>query len=85
MPQSYMIAMKKINHFIRFKGCNIICDDFSRTTQSRKDIVFKEFSDDRVCDISRRGGFYPFGKVFCGSEDPFMLGRGWGMNLSNEV
>ena len=80
-----MVIVVEINHFLGLEGCNIICNDFSRTTKSRQDIGFKEFYDDRVSGISRRSGFYPFGQIICGSDDPSMLGRGWGMNFSNEV
>ena len=73
MAQGNVVFVTKINHFLGFKGSNIICYDFSGTTKSGQDICFKELDNDGVSSIPRGYSFYPFGKEFSGCEDPLML------------
>ena len=74
MAQGNVVFVTKINHYFRLEGNNIICYDFSRTTKSGQDVSFKELDNDRFSSIPRWYGFYPFGKVIGGSENPIILG-----------
>lgn len=76
--------MEKFNHLLRFKGCNIISDEFSRTSKSGEDISLKDFNNVNISGNSGRGGLYPFGKVVNVCKNPLMLGKGRGMNFTNE-
>ena len=73
MAQGNVVFLTKINHFLRFKGNNIICYDFSGKTKYGQDICFKELDNDRVIRISGGYSFYPLGKEVSGCEDPLML------------
>lgn len=77
--------MEKLNHLFRFKGYNIISHQFSRTSKSGEDISLKEFNNDSISGITRRGGLYPLGKVISGYKNQLMLGKGRGMNFTNEI
>ena len=60
-------------------------DDLGRAAKSRENISLHEFYNDKIIGLLTRDGFYPFGEVVCGSENPSMLGRGWWMDFSYEV
>jgi len=83
-PKKYGTCDKNPPSFL-FESCNIVSDKFPRIAKSGKDIGFKEFYNDRISSSYGRDGFYPFGEVFCGSQDPFALGKGWRINFTNEI
>lgn len=80
-----MVFMEKFNHIFRFEGCNIMSDEFSRKTKSGEDISLKEFNNDNISNNSGRGGLYPFGEVVSGYKNSRMMGKGTGMNFTNEI
>ena len=73
MAQGDPIFMVEINHVFGFKGSSIVYDYFPRTAESGQYVSLKVFNNDRVSSIPSGYGLYPFGKIICGCEDPFML------------
>ena len=85
MAKGNVIFVTKVYHFLGFEGNSIIIDEFLWASKSRKDVVLKEWNDDKICSFSRRDGFYPLGKVISSCQNPFMLGWGRWVNFTNEV
>ena len=80
-----MVLVAKVHHCFGLKCNSIIGDDIFRTTKSGEDVGFKEFDDDQVSSIPLRDGFYPFGEIVSGSDDPLVLGIGGKVDFSNEI
>jgi len=85
MAQSDMVFVIEIYLFLGLEGNNIIGYDLFRTAKSRQYVGFYESYNHCIIGLSRRNGFYPFGEIVCGSEDPFMLARRGRVYFSNEV
>ena len=85
MTKRNLIPVTKINHLFGDKSNNIINNNLPRASESRQDMVFKEFYNDRICGIPRRDGFNPFCEVFGGYENPFVLGGRIRMDFPYEI
>ena len=73
MPQTNVILVAEIYEFLRSKGNYIVSYNPSRTSKVRKNIIFKEFDNNRVSGLPAWYYLDPFGKVISGSENPPML------------
>jgi len=80
-----MIFVTEINQSLGFESCYIFSDDFGGEPKSGQNVGLKEVYYDSINGLSQGYGLYPFGKVICSSENPFMLGRGRWMDFTNEV
>ena len=73
MSQTNVVFMEKFNHFLIFKGCNIISYDFSRTTKSGEDIGFEKLDNGGIIGLPAWYGFNPLGEIVGGCKNPFVL------------
>ena len=85
MVQCNLIFVTEFNHLFLSKCSSIVSDNLPRTAKSRENISLYEFYNGGIIGLPTKDGFYPFGEVVCGSENPSMLSRGWWMDLSYKV